>query len=109
MAEEPTRLVTQSKGPLDLRGGNALLRAAHHVDRHEPLGHGDMGVLEDGPDLDRVLLAAHPALAEPRTGGLAFNASLALGSLTVRAYRPVRPDQALDEGNGLVLIGEVWG
>ena len=68
-----------------------------------------MRVLENGSDLDRVLLVTGSALSEARTGGLTGDLILAIRGLAMRAGRAVRPNETFDKGYGLGFIGEIWG
>ena len=70
-----------------------------------------MGVLEDGADLDRELLAALIALTETRASRLASQLADArlIAVATVRADRTVRPQPSLDVGVGGLFVFEVRG
>ena len=109
MAKVPCGFVGDPEASADLVRGNAFLGRTHEVNGQEPFRQRDMRILENGPDLDRVLLLTGSTLAEARTGGLAGDLILALRGPAMRAGRAVRPNEAFDKGYGLGFIGEVWG
>src|SRR3990167_1307282 len=64
MGHVPSGFIGNRKLPLKLFRGDALLRGANHVDRQEPLGEGQMGVVEDGPHGYGELISALKASVE---------------------------------------------
>jgi hypothetical protein len=62
---EPGRLVGDLQNPVQLVRGAALFRAAKQVDGLKHLMQRNAAVLENGPDLDRELLAALALIALP--------------------------------------------
>src|SRR3954454_24636733 len=77
--------------PLQLGGGDAALARGHQVDGQEPARQAGLGLLEEGPGEQGVLLAAGRALvgeARPRRVGVIMTAAVA-----AEAIRPARPAQ----------------
>ena len=98
VAHEPSGLHADRKGALKLAGADAFLGRAHPEDRLEPVPHGGVAILEDGPDLHGEGLTALVALPEADPGGLAGEAPNPGGIAVpaVRADRAIRPQMGLD-------------
>lgn len=109
MRHEPSGLEGNAQGPVKLVGADALLAGANKVDRDQPITHGDMAGLEDGPDLDGKGLAARIALVEPDPVGLALEFARPINRAAMRADAPIRPDMRLDVGVSGGFIVEVCG
>src|SRR4051812_46628902 len=83
---------------------DALLGRAEQVESLEPLVERDVAALENGSDRHSERLLAVPALADTTTGALALQGIDAIGSTTMGADRPVRPQRRLDVGERGVFI-----
>ena len=98
VGEEPRGLVGDPQDPVELVRGAALLGAAKQVDGLQHLAQGDAAMLENGPHLDRELLAAGLLVAFPdaNPGGLPL-AQLGGGPdrAAMRANRAIRPERSL--------------
>src|SRR6185437_1885393 len=89
---EPRRLEGDPESAVELVGADAFLARRDQENRLEPQAHLDMGLLEDGPDLDGERLAAVVALVRANAGRFAAHLPVALGAATVRADRAFRPN-----------------
>lgn len=69
------------------------------VDRHEPLVQPDLGILEDGPDLDRKPLAAVAALMRPVVGEV-----IDMGRSAMRAERAITPADRAEMIDAALLV-----
>jgi len=109
VTEEPSGFHAATEHALNLVSRNALFAGAHEMDDLQPQLQGQMGRLEDGPHSDGKGLLAGVALVEPRTGGLALQATQALPLPAVMADGAGRPKPSLDIGEGGGFILEVGG
>jgi hypothetical protein len=91
MAHEPSRLEGDAQHPVKLVGANSLLAGTQERNSLQPHPHGDMAVLEDGPDLHGEGLAAVLALVGANAGGLALQLGHALAPMAAGALRTMRP------------------
>lgn len=101
MHHEPGRLLRDLEVLGELRGGNALLVAGDHPDRHEPLVQRQLRVLEDRPDLDGEPLAALAALM-----GAIVREVVHLRAAAVRAERAILPANGPEMINADLLVRE---
>lgn len=102
---------------MQLMSRDAVLAGAHQVDRQQPLGERDLGILEDRSDQDGELLAARTTLPETAGAGrallgrarssLRFDEIGMIDNTAVRANGAVRPADTLDQLVGCPLVGEV--
>ncbi len=79
------------------------------MDRRQPVPHGDVARLEDGPDLHGEGLAAGVALVEADPVGLALERAGLVHNATMRADAAIRPDPSLNIGIGGGFVIEVGG
>ena len=96
MAHEPSGLEGNAQGAGKLVAGNALLAGAKQVHRLKPQVHRDVAVLENGADFDGELFAALVALPKPDPGRFAAHLADPVGTPTMRANRPFRPNSGFN-------------
>lgn len=109
VAHEPSAFQRNAQRPRKLVRTDALLAAANHMDRIEPIAHLDMAVFEDGPDFHGELLAAGIALIEADPVGLARQRARLPDDATMGAVAPVSPKPRLDIGISGGFVIEVRG
>src|SRR6185312_11528814 len=108
MGEKPRSLEGAAESAMQLVAADAFLAGRHQKDRLQPMAHGDVAGLENGPDFHGEGLAALVALVGADPGALAFHLGNALGLTALRANSAVRPKPCLDEGVGGCLVVEVF-
>ena len=111
--------VCDSESAVNLVRGHPVLVRGEHVERGEPLGQGDFGVLEDAPDEDAELALAGLALPDPaignsacRGGPVAVPRGQVGGSVnlaTVGALGAIRPPKGLHQLPGRCFVVKVGG
>lgn len=99
---EPRRLLRDPERPPQLVGADSILGVGDEPDGRKPLVQPERGILEDRPELDRVLLLAGFAL--PKT---ARRQVAVLDAATARADRTIGPAQVGDELRADIEVGEV--
>jgi len=101
MSHIPCSLVAGFQFALELRGADALLCGADHIDREEPLGERQMRVMKDGASGHAVLIAAVNTFVQmTHLAGFPVRVKLhhSLGIAT-DAAQAVRPADALEMGD----------
>src|SRR5262249_18740794 len=104
---KPCRLYGDPELSAHLEGADALLAAGHQVDCGQPFAEWNMGVLKNGADLNRVLLAASLALVHALANrllglGLWLQLVSAIAASALRANRTGRPKFAFQKFAGRV-------
>jgi hypothetical protein len=108
MPKMPSGFHAAAKHPLKLAGGDAFLTGAQQMDCLQPQPERQMAVLENGADPHGKGAATGVALAQPRPGGFAAQAT-DLGLIDVPAMRAdgaIRPKLAFDVLESSVLVVE---
>lgn len=103
--QEPGRLVLDLQSAVQLVSGNALLAGGHQDDRLKPPRHGQLGLFEDRAHANGELAAALQAEADALLR-VRLDRRDALDATAVRANGAVRPDDALNENEGGLLVVE---
>jgi len=106
---EPSRLVRDADGAVQLMGAHALLGGAKQVRRQHPLMERNLGILKDRADRNGELATAVATEVKARAVRLAVQGAIALGAATVRAYRAVRPADVLKVLAGGFVVVESGG
>src|ERR1039458_4893968 len=105
MVHEPSRLLSDPDGPVNLVGTDAVLGVHNLPHRHEPLVQVDRGVFHNGPRLGGELAAVMAGAALPavvlRLEGYA-------AASTARAGNAIRPAPRYQVLAAVVGIGEVY-
>ena len=92
VTEIPSRLVGHFDGPLELKGGYALLGFTHQVNGDKPLPEGQMGIVHNSSGGDGELIAASVAVELPTS----LNLGYAEGPAPEAGYA-VRPTELLQK------------
>lgn len=108
MAKEPRRLLRDAKLSCQLVAANALLAAAHKVERHKPLPNGQLAFLKDGADPNGEVFPASFALVGANGDGAAATGFGAQGidlfATASGAHRAVGPALRLQKLTGLLFV-----
>lgn len=110
---EPSGLVLDLQGAVQLMGRKALLARRVQVHRVEPEVQRNLAALKEGADRHAERLLALAALVHARTGALALQESRLVDHAAMWADRAIRPIQGFQVLPGCVYVrvylGEVHG
>jgi hypothetical protein len=105
--EEPCGFKAAAKRAVKLASRNALLTAAHHVDRLQPDMEWDVARLENGPHAHCEGLAASATFPEAGPRRLAFQLRRFIDRAAMRTNRTIGPKPRFDEREGGIFVSEL--
>src|ERR1700730_763228 len=108
MTQKPCAFESDPQSAVQLVRANAFLAGTNKVHSGQPIAHGDMAILENGPDLHGERLAASVAFVEASPIAFAFKGRGTLEYSTMRANTPVHPNARLDIGVSGSFIVKMW-
>jgi hypothetical protein len=104
MGHVPSSFISDRKMALKVLGGNSLLGRANQVDRQEPLGKRQMGIVKDSPGSHRKVILAIYALIK-----MAHFASFASSFVSEHAGFPAaNTDKTLGPANTLKVLNALF-